>query len=723
MNSISNSNHDNKVIDFSLIFQELWGNKWLVLSVAMVSCLLAFLYASRQVPQYTSSVILQLDSNRQAGSAGISGMLSQQLNLGSSANNFEAREIALIKSRVILSNVVKSSGLDIEVTPVHKQSWIMRHIHPVKLKAKIKTFSVPTAFIDKAFYLIFDKKDHFRLLSLNKEMLLEGEIGVLATNSEQSISLLVEEMDAPIGTSFFLKKRSDDALVGSLQSRLRIMDLGDRQSTGVLQISMNDVDPKKAVIILNEIAKTIRAKDIRQNAAEASKTLEFLYKQLPITKFDLQKAEQALNNYRAKTGKIDLKLQSQYLLNQLTNIERQLSEIQIERIDKLQKYTANHPVIMAMDVKINELHKERKKLMGQLKKLPASDQITVNLMRDVEIKNALYLVLMNKIQELQVMKAGIVSNIRILSSAKAATSPLPVKKGVIYIVGILLGLILSFTIILARKFLSPRVDDPHWGEKHFEVPNLAVIPYSKEQFANTLQKDKMLMQFPLLAHVSPRNSSIESLRGLRTNLQIKLSCGTNNIVSILGISPGIGKTFISANLAYLLAMTGKRVLVMDTDMRRGTLHKYFNLSPNAGLSEYLSNTKTLDEILVHSIHQNLMVIPRGIYPDDPSELLMGDKFKKLLDHLSKQFDIVLIDTPPVLLVADAVVISAQSGVNYLVVGANAHKPSEITISIKRLINAGVTLNGSIFNFHKQAKTAATYQQKYGQYYDDKQKAQ
>ena len=269
--------------------------------------------------------------------------------------------------------------------------------------------------------------------------------------------------------------------------------------------------------------------------------------------------------------------------------------------------------------------------------------------------------------------------------------------------------------------LYPRVDDPHWGERHFDLINVAIVPYSKEQFANTSQQlnNTLSKPSPLLAEANPRNLAIESLRSLRTTLQVKLSSESNNIVSILGVSPGVGKSFVSANLAYLFAIAGKRVVVVDTDMRRGTLHKYFNVAPVPGLAEILSNQKTLAETLMPTSHANLMVVSRGTYPLDPSELLASKHFKELLTTLSGQFDIVIVDTPPVLLVTDAVLIGVHAGTNYLVVGAGEHQPAEIEMSIKRLTNAGITLNGSIFNYNKQSSSNQYGGQKYGAYYDDK----
>ena len=670
-------------IDLSMVFRQLWENKVLIFSIMLIALVLGIFFGQA---------------------------------------NPEATQIALIKSRFILAPVVKNLGLDIRAVP--KQSLIKRLLFPSHAKIEVSKFVVPQHAINEQFTLVVERDNHFSLNNPAQDTILHGEVGKLATSKDGAIQLLINSIDASANTTFVLKKMSDFKIINLLKRQLKITDLGEnRQNTGVLALTLVGPIPKLAADTLNAIGKTIQAKDKKKNEIEASQTLRFLQQQLPLAKEQLAGAESELNQYRSKSGKIDIKLQSEYLLTQLTEIDKQLGELRIDSIDKAQRYTEQHPLLISMNNKMRELNAERGRLEIQLKKLPASDQIAMNLLRDVKVKESLYKDLLKRIQGLKLVKAGVVSDVRILALAKLPRFSLPMKRSLIYVASLLLGFMVSLMIIFSRKLLFPLVDDPHWSERHFDLINLAIIPYSKEQFTNAgSPKGATLAFVPLIAHSNPRNLAIESLRSLRTTLQIKLSCETNNIVSILGVSPGVGKSFISANLAYLLATAGKRVVVIDTDMRRGTLHKYYNAQPVPGLSEVLTNKKSLTEVIKGTVHNNLMVIPRGTYPEDPAELLTSAYFKELLSTLSQQFDIVLIDTPPVLLVTDAVLISIHAGTNYLVMGANTHQPKEIEISIKRLSSAGITLNGTIFNFQKQVSGQNSYTHKYGAYYDDKENA-
>ncbi|TAL59043.1 MAG: polysaccharide biosynthesis tyrosine autokinase, partial [Legionella sp.] len=501
---------------------------------------------------------------------------------------------------------------------------------------------------------------------------------------------------------------------------ININDLDRKNNIGIFDISVRHEDPALATRIANEIASVTVKKNAKKKSLEASKSLEFLHYQLPTVKQSLEVAEMKLNRYRAQSGKLDIKLQTENFLRQLAELDKKLAELRISKIDMLQRYTEEHPAFIALSRQIQEIKEDKKNLEYKLKTIPEADQIAVNLMLDAQIKTALYTALLNKIQELEVLKAGTISDVQILSSAKLPDEPLPSKKKLIYLGSILLGLIFSFMLIFVRKLLFIRITDPHWTEHHFNIMNLAIIPYSKEQHNNTfgLTSKKAL---PLLAQINPRSLSIESLRSLRTSLQVSLTCASNNVISILGIAPGVGKTFVSTNLAYLLATTGKRVLIVDADLRRGTVHKYFNQTASLGFAELISGTKTISEVLKPSSHSNLTVLTRGDYPVDPSELLTSTRCKELIMDFSKQYDVVIIDTAPVLMVTDAVVVSAISATNYLVLGSNVHQPSEIEIVIKRLTNAGVLLNGSIFNFHNSASCKNSYYSKYygyQSYYED-----
>jgi tyrosine-protein kinase Etk/Wzc len=439
--------------------------------------------------------------------------------------------------------------------------------------------------------------------------------------------------------------------------------------------------------------------------------LGFLNDKLQTTRALLKKSEVTLNHYREQNGEYGIKYTAGLYLEQLKVLGKELSSLHIKKTNMLKNYTLEHPIQKDMDIQTRFIEAQRNQLEKKLKILSASDQIIDNLTRDLSIKKELYLNLLNKIQNLKVVKKNATSNIQIISPASFSDVLVP-SKGKIYLGSILLGLILSVIIVLGRKLLSRRVEDPGWADKNFNLENLAIIPYSIEQRQNTLKfRGQNCREMRLLAHTNPRHIAIESLRGLRTSLQVASICASNNCISILSVVPGVGKSFVSANLAYLLAISGKRVLLIDGDLRQGNLHHYMNVPSLPGLTEVICKTAAIEDALSETINKNLFFLPRGAITSDPSALLMSEHFKTLMINFSEQYDVVIIDTTPMLLVTDAVLISSVAATNYLVLGAGAHQPREIEQVLHRLGKYGVRLNGSIFNFY----SPETFLKSHGQY--------
>ncbi len=712
MNNTSNKQAympEDTEVNLLALFHQILEHKCLTALIMLFALTIGILYSSRQVPEYQSDLLLQIEARH----PGI---------LNVSAGDPPSTQIALIRSRFVLEPVIKSLGLDISISPAQRSIW-KRIYSSERSSARVKLFEVPHRYINKPLNLVLDKPAHYSLYNSSQDLLLEGAVGSLVTNKDKTIRLQIDSITAPIGTHFSLVKQSPVAAARSVQSQMSLLE--SMPGTGILNLSLVGSDPHHVIKILNAIGNVAQSKDAQKKSLEASQTLDFLYQQLPLTKGLLEKAESKLNDYRAKSGKINYEMQTQYLLSQLLEINKRLADLRNHKVEMLQQYTASHPAMHAVEAQISTLAKDREQLSRRVKKLPATDQIAVNFALDVGVKKSLYLILLNKIQELKVTKAGTISSIRILAYATLPDGPLPENKALIYLASLVAGFVLSIIFIFGRKLFSPRVDDPSWGERKYNLANLAIIPYCKEQAKNSLNFiSHTSKEVALLAHTNPRNLSIESLRSLRTSLQVLLPSARNNIISILGVSPGVGKSFVSSNLAYLLATSGKRVVLIDGDLRRGTLHKYFNIPAVPGMAEILNGKVSLSEGLNKSMHPNLTFIPRGTYPANPSEVLMSEQFRLTINTLSEQFDVVVIDTAPVLLVTDAVVIGALAGTNFLVLGAGAHQPTEIEMVLKRLASSEINVQGTIFNFHRAATITQSYgsYSKYGKYnkyyYDD-----
>ncbi len=693
---------DNNV-DFRHLLNSFWEYRRLILTVCLITLLASFLFTFSKAPLYDANILLQIESKSHMG-ASIGG-ISQLMGAGGEANP-TATQKELIRSRVILEPVVKQLGLDTTITVHHVPVFGKLFSHANKSVIKLSHFSALTSYDNKPLQLLMTDATHYNLLDQNDHLLLQGELDKLVTSNDHRFTLQVTGEHIIPGTTYDIVKHPDTNIVNGLRPQLIIEELGtDGTPTGLLQVSMQGTDPVLISNILNTIASTTTKINSVTKSQELSKTIEFLTHQIPLARNSLGDAENTLNQYRAKSGKIDIRFETQQLLLQFSSLQKQILQMNLAKVNSLETLTPQHPYIIQLTEKIKQLQSEKDKLENELRLLPASDQVAINLMRDVKVKNEIYLILLSKIQELQVEKAGAASDVHVLATATPPDVPLPKHSGIIMAASFLLGLFLSCIFVIAKKALFHRVNDPRWIEQHLQITNLAVIPYSKPQVTHMERYKQHGDKLPVLAANKPNDLSIEALRSLRTSLQLMLCETTNKIVTILGVSPGIGKSFISINLAYLLADIGKKVLLIDGDIRKGCLNKYLNIKRTPGLSEVLTGNTTPDQA-IHTIFPNLSFISCGNYPQSPSELLVSQQFKNLLNTFSSQFDIVLIDTAPVLAVTDSTLIASHAGTNFLVVGSDMHTVDEITTAVKRTANAGIKLNGTIFNNLK--KTTVTH---------------
>ena len=219
----------------------------------------------------------------------------------------------------------------------------------------------------------------------------------------------------------------------------------------------------------------------------------------------------------------------------------------------------------------------------------------------------------------------------------------------------------------------------------------------------------------LLAHANKDDLVLESFRSLRTSVQFALMEAENKIIMISGPSPEIGKSFVSTNFAYLMAESGKKILLIDADMRKGHIHASFNIDKSPGLSETLSGEYELSNVIrKDTLHKDLDVITCGVYPPNPSELLMSDAFQALLSKLEDSYDLIVIDTPPVLAVTDASIVGRYAATSFMILRSGSHHLREIQIAFKRFEQNGVKIKGAIFNGVELKK--GRYGDKYGNGY-------
>lgn len=363
---------------------------------------------------------------------------------------------------------------------------------------------------------------------------------------------------------------------------------------------------------------------------------------------------------------------------------------------------------------------ERDSLNKRVTAMPATQQEVERLSRDVDSGRAIYMQLLNRQQELSIAKSSAIGNVRIIDNAITQPKPVKPRKTLVVLIGIVAGLFVSFSLVLLKVFVRRGIESPEQLEE-VGVSVYASVPLSewlnkknKPERTNRSGGRKRQSEIKFLAVENPADLAIEAIRSLRTSLHFAMMEARNNILMISGSTQNAGKTFIASNLAAVIAQSGKKVLFIDADMRKGYSHKLFRFTGEQGLSDILSGKININEIEKHVPEIGIDFIPRGKLPPNPSELLMHKRLSSMLDWASDNYDLVIIDTPPVLAVTDAAIIGRCAGTSLLVARYGTNTVKEVEVSIRRFEQVGVQIKGCILNGVLK-KASSYYGYGYSQY--------
>lgn len=734
VNYSSSQDEDEDEIDLGEALGTLIDGKWIVVLVVLATLFLGATKAYLEKPVFSSDVLLQV--NEISKTPGMEVIFDL---MGTDMPPVMA-EIELIKSRMILGKAIHNLDLDIIARPKYFPfvGEAIARIFQLRNKDKVissplfwraqdawggeairvETFTVPMHLQGEELILLAGRQGHFQLMDDNEEVIVEGKVGEFIkkklNNNQESIAIFVSQLRSRPGTQFIIMQQSVNDTLEQLRNNLVISEKG--KNTGILELTMESYDSKYAVRILNEIANIYVQKNVEHKSAEAQKTLDFLDEQLPILKKKWEDATNILNEYRTNKGSIDLDIETQHILNGIVEIKTQTTLLQQKRDELRQRFTKSHPNVIAVDKQIYRLQKQMRSYAKKINALPKTQQIILALSGDVQVSEGLYTTLLNNAQTLRVSKAGTVGDIRIIDYAVLSNKAIRPDKPLILGSAFILGLFLGVIAVFIRKTLHRGMEDPDLIEKLLYVPVYAAIAHSKiqellyKEFTKPHKSNKNWP--PILAVRYKEDSAIESLRSLRTTLHFSLLEAQNNIIMITGPSPSVGKTFIAINLAAVMAEAGKKVLLIDADMRKGTLNTQLCVSRVRGLSDVISNLTTLQRVIREIPRINIDFIPTGEIPPNPSELLMHDRFSALLEVITTKYDLIIIDTPPILAVTDAAIIGKMVGATFMVVKAGLHPKRELQQSIRRLSQSGAKLKGIVFNDMTKISSRYVYQYSY-----------
>jgi tyrosine-protein kinase Etk/Wzc len=714
---------------------ELWklivDNVGLVILIIVLVTGSATLYAYLATPSFSADALVKVDYPN-PNVLGVNSQQQQQV--VPSALPTDA-EIQIIQSRTVLLPVIKKYKQDILVAP-HQVPFFGRVASlfatkgdPMPAFLGLKSFAwggedvsveslqVPGRLQNKELTLRVLPGNAYQLLDEDGNALLHGTVGQVA--SADGISVLISKLAARPDTEFAVTRFSEYKAVERFLKKLKVQE--SAKDSGVVQILYENDDPKLAQVITNAIAQTYIAAHIDQHRQEASVTRDFIIGELPRLETELKHAESELSKYRTDASSMTPGTEAASYLQGSLDLEKQIAALKMQRQQVASRFQPSSREVRTIDDQITTLTAQKEAFDKRFSGLPVSERKAADLTRDAKVAEDIYVAMREKASELAVTRAGTIGNVHIIDTAVFPTEPAKPKRLIVIAAGGAAGVVLSVLFVFFRNQLSRNVESPHVVERHLNLPVLGAVMYSNEQArldrsatpASLLPpKARAAGEEPALTHAAaegghganfllsddgPDDMAVEALRAVRASLMLDIERARNNILAVAGATPGTGKTFVASNLAALHAQSGKRVLLIDGDLRRGRMASIFGQPRQSGLAEVLAGQLEADDAIRASDVPGLSIITAGRFPPNPSKLLSTTRLPLLLEYLSPQYDLIIIDTPAVLAVSDANMIASNAGTTVVVVRPSAQSESELEQAIKRLDLTGARISGVIFN--------------------------
>ena len=784
MESNGHTNPDlHEEIDLVSVFYLLLA-RWYYFAIALVLCFfIAFVYIKLTLPEYQAfSTILIKESNSSSGKIEdiIAGeMYGEQRNL--------TTEIGIIKSRTVLGETI--DRLNLQVTYYNLINITPRPIYrtpPIRVKKHIINsnlygvdFNVDI-LNDKEFELSVNTDTKFLPDFKYKE---KHEFGKpLATDNFQ---LLIDKVDSIIITEinnefkFIIYKKHD--LINSTNERLSVTPYD--KDANIIQLHFLDYNPQKAADILNTITDVYIDKNVEDKTSIASLTLHFVDDQLNNINGVLNSIETDLQDFKKKNGTVNLSEESNQVLDRLNQVdlERLKIEIELKSLNNLSTYIKenkdvtqlapsiigiNDPLLLQLLETFQSLQSKRKSLAfgvsdevpsvqiidqqisdtrislienlksikiqlettlqalssridryeGNIKKVPEIERQLLAIQRKFEVNQNIYVYLLQKKAETSISKATAISDNKILDRAFVSPKPVSPDKKIIYLLALFASIVIPGILVFLSNVLKITVGSKEDISRYTNTPIVGIIGHKSSDLN-------------LVVLNNPKGRITEAFRTLRTNLQF-LSTDSKKVVAITSSIGSEGKSFVTLNLASILALQDYKVLIIGTDLRKPKLFDDFGLSNEIGLSSYLIGIAKIDDIILKTQNENLHLIPAGPVPPNPSELLSRTEMQTLFTELKNRYDYVIVDTPPIGIVSDPMLIAKFADINLYVVRENYSKKGYLKAIDElyrdnKLKNLSIVLNDAIIKhdpYGYESGNYYAYGNGYGYYEEEENKS-
>lgn len=667
----------------------------------IISVGLAYTYIHFSTPIYEANATLIIKDEKKGNE---DSKLTESLDQISAKKTVE-NEVEVIQSRKLMYDVVKSLGL---YAPIYEKGKFKSTSAYARSPVIIRALNPDSLTGSKKIKLNFDNKNKLVILNDSYKYPLNeivstpfGQLKFLPNNNYEIPVLPTKQL------YFYLvnPKAIVPGILGGLKAEAA------SKLSSIVSLSYRDEVPKRAEDILNQLIASYKQAEVNEKDALAKNTLTFVEERLKIISRDLDSIEKKVQQYKSGRGAVDISTQGQLYLQNVSQNDQKLSDIntkasvlnQVEKFvknneggaivpstlgvsdpmlsqlmdklytselqyEKLKKTVGeNNPNLVSIKDEINKIKPnilqniqsqqqsistEKQNLYATsgrynsiLQAVPQKERQLLEISREQQIKSNIYSFLLQKREESQIAYASSVSNNRVVDYAQANPYPVSPNKLLIYLVAIVTMMGICIAIITIREALTGKVLYRHEVEARTSIPIIGEVAFDKSKT-------------PLVIGSGKRSFIAEEFRKLRMSLSYLGIDSTHKKILVTSSISGEGKSFIAANLAVSLSLTGKKVVIVDMDLNNPTIAKILNVDQPAGITEFLEGQKEPEDIIKPvEKHENLFFISAGELPENPTELLANGKVAEIIEYLDELFEVVIIDTSPIVLVTDGYILT------------------------------------------------------------------
>ncbi len=706
------------------LFKFLANWYWFAIALS-VALAIAYMVNRYSEPTYTISSSLII-SDKQSDVASVEAIIEE---LGRSRIRRKAtvvNEISILKSYKMARTALEELDFGVQYVSVGR-----REIAETKMYRNSPFVVIPdTSHAQMYGYPVNIKiltNTEF-LLEINDQFNIKKRLKFGETFENESFKFKLtlrdqENFEVRENTSnkYYFYFRDINSLANAYRGKLSI-DVNDEKGS-ILMLNLTGFVTEKMATYLNKLSEVYIRSELIEKNQRAENTLEFIDEQLQVIVKDLNAAEMRLQEFKTKNQAINLSQKGQLLYNEFTDIQNQrfsydLKDKYLDYLEKALRQKDKDDVLVAPSIlgitddglqslvssynqtlenlnkfsfvaqedapNLRVLQQEKENLRTALSRyvtsnretnqialeafnnklakinreileLPVNERLQINIEREYKLNNELYTFLLQKRAEAGITKASNVAENKILDIARPENArQLTPKRSQNYMIALVLGLGIPGAIILALDFLNTKIEDKKDIEHNTRIPIIGTIGHNETHH-------------DIPVYLDPKSALAESFRSLRTNLQYILREKEHKVVMITSTVSGEGKTFAAVNLATIMAMAGKKVLLVGLDLRKPTLHKIFDIPNETGISTYLSNQSSYEQILKETYIENLHLAPSGPVPPNPAELIETPEMERFFEQAKNRFDYLVIDTPPLAMVTDAMLVSRYAHANIFMI--------------------------------------------------------